>query len=89
VKRSRFNWDACRNILIDLHCGTPPYDRAGPVEREALRRMIEAVRRENEQAEMLLISKGFYPAAGAKTRELPRRLEGVDLLPLPEDCLVG
>jgi hypothetical protein len=50
---------------------------------------MEAVRRENEQAEMLLLAMAFYPAEALKTRELPRQLEGVDLLPLPEECLVG
>jgi hypothetical protein len=89
VKRTRARCDDCRNILIDLHCGTPPYDRAGPVERDALRRMMEAVKRENEQAEMLLIAIAFYPAQGLKTRELPRQLEGLELLPLPEECLIG
>jgi hypothetical protein len=54
-----------------------------------LRRMIETVWRENEQAEMLLLAMAFYPAEGLKTRELPRQLEGVDLLPLPEGCVVG
>jgi hypothetical protein len=89
VKQTRANRVACRDILLDIHCGTPPFDRAGTVEREALRRMMEAVKRENEQAELLLLAMAFYPAEGLKTREIPRQLEGLDLLPLREDCLVG
>jgi hypothetical protein len=89
VKRTRANRVACRDILLDMHCGTPPFSLAGTVEREALRRMMEVVKRENEQAEMLLLAMAFYPAEGLKTRELPRQLEGLDLLPLPEECLVG
>jgi hypothetical protein len=89
VRRTRANRAACRDILLDIHCGTPPFSLAGTVEREALRRMMEAVKRENELAEMLLLAMAFYPAEGLKTRELPRRLEGLELLPLPEECLVG
>jgi hypothetical protein len=89
VKQTRANRAACRDILLDIHSSTPPFGRAGSVEREALRGMMEVVRRENEQAEMLLLAMAFYPAEGLKTRELPRQLEGVDLLPLPEECLVG
>jgi hypothetical protein len=89
VKPTRANWDDCRTILIDLHCGALPFDQAGPVEREALRRMMEEVRRENERAEMLLIAMAFYSAEGLKKGEAPRQLEGLDLLPLPEGCAVG
>jgi hypothetical protein len=89
VKQTRANRAACRDILLDIHCGTPPLGRAGTVEREALRGMMEVVRRENELAEMLLIAMAFYPAEGLKTRQLPRHLEGLELLPLPEECLVG
>jgi hypothetical protein len=89
VKRTRANRAACRDILLDIHCGTPPFSLAGTVEREALRGMMEVVRRENEQAEMLLLAMAFYPAQGLKTKELPRRLAGLGLLPLPEECLVG
>jgi hypothetical protein len=59
------------------------------MERGALLRMIETVRRENEQAEMLLLAMAFYPAEGLKTRELFRQLKGLELLLLPEECLVG
>jgi hypothetical protein len=89
VKRTRANRAACRDILLDIHCGTPPFGRAGSVERQALRGMMEVVKRENEQAEMLLLAMAFFPAERLKTRELPRQLEGLELLPLPKDCLVG
>jgi hypothetical protein len=59
------------------------------MERSALLRMMQAVKRENERAEMLLLALAFYPAEGLKTRELPRQLAGLDLLPLPDGCLVG
>jgi hypothetical protein len=59
------------------------------VEREALRRMMEAVKRENEQAEMLLIAMAFYPAEGLEKRDAPKDLEGLGLLPLPEGCVIG
>jgi hypothetical protein len=45
--------------------------------------MMEVVKRENEQAEMLLLALAFYPAEGLKARELPRELEGSEVLPLP------
>jgi hypothetical protein len=38
---------------------------------------------------MLLLVMAFYPAEGLKARELPRQLAGLDLLPLPEEYLVG
>jgi hypothetical protein len=37
----------------------------------------------------MLLAMTFYPVKGLKTRELPRPLAGLDLLPLPEECLVG
>jgi hypothetical protein len=89
VKRTRANRAACRDILLDMHSDTPPFSLAGSAEREALRGMMSAIRRVNEQAEMLLLAMAFYPAEGLKPRKLPRQLEGVDLLPLPEECLVG
>jgi hypothetical protein len=87
VKRTRADLNACRSILIDLHCGTPPFNRAGPLEREALRKMMEAVRRENERAEMLLLAMAFYPAARLEKREASGELEGLGLRTLPGETV--
>jgi hypothetical protein len=87
VKQTRANREACRNVLLDLHCGTPPFHLAGPVERDALRKMFEAVRRENERAEMLLIALAFYPADGLEKQQ-PRQLpEWLSFPTLPEPLL--
>jgi hypothetical protein len=48
--------------------------------------MMEAVKSENEQAEMPLIAMAFYPAKGLYKRELPRNEEELDPQPLPEGC---
>lgn len=71
VKQTRVHLDRCRDLLIDLHCGTPPYNEAGPVEREALRKMVESSRRENERAEMLLLAMAFYPAQSLEKPTVP------------------
>lgn len=84
VQRTRANRDACRAILFDLHCGTPPFNLAGPVEKEALRKMMEAVKRENERAEMLLIALAFYSPQWPGKREAPRDFEGLTLQTLLE-----
>jgi hypothetical protein len=69
VKQTRARRDSCRDLLIDLHAGTPPFDRAGPEERDTLRKMMEAVRRENERAEMHLIAAAFHPAERQEPQE--------------------
>lgn len=84
VKRTRANRGACRDILIDMHAGTPPYSLAGPVEREALRKMREAVRRENERAEMLLIAMAIYPAGQIQERASRPEVEELLFPSLPE-----
>jgi hypothetical protein len=87
VKRTRANRDACRDILLDLHCDTPPFNRAGPVERQALRKMMEAMKRENERAEMLLLALAFYPPKWLEKRKAPRGLEELTLETLAQPLL--
>jgi hypothetical protein len=70
--------------LIDLHCGTPPFNEAGSVERDALRKMMEAVKRENERAEMLLIALALYPAQSPEKREAAREFEYLTFQPVPD-----
>jgi hypothetical protein len=85
VKQTRAHLDRCRDLLIDLHCGTPPYNEAGPVEREALRKMVEASRRENERAEMLLLAMAFYPAQSLEKPAAPsEEPDELSLPPLPQ-----
>jgi hypothetical protein len=88
VKATRSRRDGCRDLLIDLHTGTPPFNLAGPEEREAMRKMMEAIKRENERAEMLLLAMAFYPAAGLEKQDAPAEAKGLELLPLPEGSVI-
>ncbi len=76
VKRTRRNRDACRDLLLDIHCDTPPFHLAGSLERQALRKTMEALKRENERAEMLLLALAFYS---------PKWLEKHEVRPQPEE----
>jgi len=87
VKRTRANRDACRDLLLDLHCGTPPFHLAGTEERQALRKVMEAMKRENERAEMLLLALAFYPPKWLEKQEPLPGFEGLTLETLAEPFL--
>jgi hypothetical protein len=89
VKHTREKRAHCRDILLDLHSGKNIFSQAGPQEREALKKMMEAVKRENERAEMLLIALAFYPSPSPEKREPIRNRDEPALQPFPGGLLGG